>query len=206
MASHELRTPVSVVLGAVSVMEKRGKLDADDARTLLRIKRASRDMSANIDALLNLVRRIRQEVNEETFRLLDLLLVIREDYELDGRFDLSRLVLTDHSADAQVHADRILVKMVLHNIISNALSHTRGQVCVMVYPDHVEITDEGGAALQAAAGGIPGGEVKSGSVGLGLYIVNLACERLGWLFETDAASVGGRVRLWFSRSARQRAG
>jgi glucan phosphoethanolaminetransferase (alkaline phosphatase superfamily) len=37
------------------------------------------------------------------------------------------------------------------------------------------------------------------SAGLGLYIVSLACERLGWLFESDAQAGGGRVRLWFKQ-------
>jgi len=35
-------------------------------------------------------------VSEETFRISELLHAISEDYELDGEFDLSRLVLANH--------------------------------------------------------------------------------------------------------------
>jgi signal transduction histidine kinase len=196
MASHELRTPVSVVLGAAAIIEKRGKLEADDARTLQRINHAAQDMSANIQALLDLVRRSRQAVSEEIFQIADLLRAIRADYEMDGEFDLSRLVFAS-TDNAQLCADKALVKMVLHNIISNALSHTRGQVIVTSHADHVEITDEGGMPAPAAAVDHPATAVEPQSAGLGLYIVSLACERLGWLFESDAQADGGRVRLWF---------
>ena len=203
MASHELRTPVSVVLGAAAIIEKRGKLQADDARTLQRINRAAQDMSANIQALLDLVRRTRQEVSEETFRIADLLHAIRADYEMDGELDLSRLVLANADDGALLCADKTLVKMVLHNLISNALGHTRGQVTVTSHADHVEIADEGGAPLPAEAADRPVAAVEPQSAGLGLYIVSLACERLGWLFESDARTGGGRVRLWFSQSISQ---
>lgn len=197
MASHELRTPVSVVLGAAAILEKRGKLEADDAATLQRINRAAQDMSANIQALLSLVRRTKQAVSEETFRLAELLRAICEDYELDGEFDLGRLVLANPDSDAQVRTDKILVKMVLQNIISNALSHTRGQVCVTLYMDHVEITDEGSAPLAVDTVDSSAAVVDPQSVGLGLYIVNLACERLDWSCESDTPAGAGRVRLWF---------
>ena len=205
MASHELRTPVSVVLGGVSVMEKRGRLDADDARTLLRIKQASRDMSDNIQALLNLVRRIKQGSSAETFQVVELLQAIRDDYELGSRFDLHRLVLTNSAGEARLHADRILVKMVLHNLITNALSHTRGQVFVRIFADHVDIADQGDASRPEAALDHPGRALEPGS-GLGLYIVNLACEQLGWLFEQDTLAEGLRVRLWFNRTGPRQAG
>jgi len=205
MASHELRTPVSVVLGAATIIEKRGNLEDDDARTLQRIIRAAQDMSANIQALLSLVRRTKQEVSEETFRIAGLLRAIREDYELDGEFDLGRLVLASPDSDVQVSSDRTLVKMVLQNIISNALSHTRGQVCVTLHADHVEITDEGSAPPPTDTVDRSAAVVEPQSVGLGLYIVNLACERLGWLFESDAQASGGRVRLWFKCVQNQKA-
>lgn len=196
MASHELRTPVSVVLGAVAIIEKRGKLEADDARTLQRINHAAQDMSANIQALLDLVRRTRQEVSEEKFRIADLLRAIREDYEMNDELDLSRLVFAN-TDDAALYADRTLAKMVLHNLISNALSHTRGRVTVTSRADHVEIADEGAMPQSPGAGDRPAAAGEPQSVGLGLYIVNIACERLGWRFEQGTQPGGGRVRLWF---------
>ncbi len=200
MASHELRTPVSVVLGATAILEKRGKLEADDARTVARINRAAQDMSANIQALLDLVRRTRQDVDEEMFRIANLLRAIREDYEMDAGFDSSRLVFADAGSDIQIRADKTLARMVLHNVISNALNHTRGRVSVTIYADHVEIADEGVEATAAEAVDRPAAVAEPQSVGLGLYIVSLACDRLGWLFESDAQAAGGRVRLWFKQA------
>ena len=160
-------------------------------------------MSAYIQALLSLVRRTKQGLSEETFRIAKLLRAIREDYELNGEFDLGRLVLASPDSDAQVCADRTLVKMVLQNIVSNALSHTRGQVCVTLHADHVEITDEGGATPTADIVDRSATVVEPQSVGLGLYIVNLACERLGWLFESGAQAGGGRVRIWFKKTGKR---
>ena len=66
-----------------------------------------------------------------------------------------------------------------------------------LYTDHVEITDEGSAPLAADTVEHSAAVVDPQSVGLGLYIVNLACERLGWSCESDTQAGAGRVRLWF---------
>lgn len=197
MASHELRTPVSVVLGAAAIMEKRGNLEAEDAITLQRIKQAAQDMSANIQASLEMVRRTKQVKSEELLDLAGLLREIREDYELEGLFDLDRLVLAEVDGDVQVRADKVLVRMVLHNIISNALNHTRGQVSVSVYPGHVEIADAGSGPRIDDVPEHDSAALEAQPAGMGLYIVNLACERLGWLYESEVQAEGGVTRLWF---------
>src|SRR5690606_23369210 len=57
LASHELRTPIAVILGALDVIAQRGRLSAEDDKTFQRIVRASQEMSANIDSILKLTRR-----------------------------------------------------------------------------------------------------------------------------------------------------
>ena len=57
MASHELRTPVSVILGAAEIIEHRQQVNDDDRITLRRIISSANTMAENIDVLLSLVRK-----------------------------------------------------------------------------------------------------------------------------------------------------
>src|SRR5690606_25355083 len=57
LASHELRTPVAVIAGALDVLEQRDSLGEADRRTLSRIRRAADEMRNDVDALLKLARR-----------------------------------------------------------------------------------------------------------------------------------------------------
>src|SRR5690606_1477854 len=49
LASHELRTPVAVMSGALDILESRNQLNANDQATLRRVRRACDEMRDNID-------------------------------------------------------------------------------------------------------------------------------------------------------------
>lgn len=195
MASHELRTPVAVIMGAARIIESRRKLNADDAKTLQRIITAADEMSANIQTLLALVRQGKPERPPESFAIGDMLAALCDDYALEQPAHASRLLLDRHSTPVFVTADRALVRMLLHNLISNALNHTQGTVLIREQSGGIAICDQGSATASKPvldhAGTVP-------TSGLGLYIVSLACEQLGWQLELADSGGGTCVNVSFN--------
>lgn len=178
MASHELRTPVAVILGAAGVIESRGQLSPEDQVTLQRIINAAHDMSDNIRSLLALVRKTREAQSEKPFDIASLLISLHDNYSLENPANAPRLHIEQATSQTTLSADKTIVRILLHNLISNALSHTHGEVRVILRDCSIDIIDEGNA--------------WSGSQGsgLGLYIVSLACEALGW--RTEVAPHGDK--------------
>lgn len=195
LASHELRTPVTVIAGALDVLAGRDTLCADDARVVARIRRATDEMGADIEALLALARRPSQHRSVEAFAPVDLADIARSVlHELEGGMpaDACRVQLLVTEPAPEVVADPALVRMLLRNLIQNAVHHTRGSVEVKVGPGGVTISDHGPGlpplvlAQLAANNDAPDG-------GLGLFIVQLICERLGWRLDIRRSDTGGTV-------------
>src|SRR5699024_8759343 len=141
LASHELRTPIAVIAGALDVIQQRDQLCEDDRRTLERARGANAEMGANVDMILKLARR---GETTEAATAVDLPEMIRELLtELDSVGDAHSRVTLEATTPATPVADPVLVKMLLRNLIQNALRHTSGDVCVRLAPDHIEIADQG---------------------------------------------------------------
>ncbi|MDN5938432.1 MAG: HAMP domain-containing histidine kinase [Salinisphaera sp.] len=194
LASHELRTPIAVIGGALDVIQRRGRLGADDRRTLERAQRASAEMHANVDVVLKLARRTEQA---DPAVAIDLAAMTRDlVQEIDHAGHRVALQL---AASAPVIADPVLVKMLLRNLIGNALQHTKGNVQVGIGPEQVEIADQGGGLPARYHRLLAGESLSSGDVaslsGLGLFLVMLICERLGWRIEIPHSSTRGTT-LW----------
>lgn len=198
LASHELRTPVSVVLGAARIIESRHRLNADDAKTLQRIINAAEEMSANIHTLLALVRQGKTDLAHESFAIGDLLATLCADYCLEQPDNAPRMHLQRHSPPVLVTANKALVRMLLHNLISNALSHTPGNVLIRELPTGIAVCDCGSASTKPVLLAEPGNPPASG---LGLYIVSLACEQLGWQVEQEDVEGGTCVNVHFGDTA-----
>lgn len=190
MASHELRTPVSVILGASRIIEKRKHLTAEDAKTLQRIIDAAEDMSSNIRALLAVVRQTPESLEIEDVQLVEMLEQLKSGYDLERESDSRRLILDLDQQNITIQADKALVRMLLHNLISNALSHTQGQVWVTLSPNSIHIEDQGTTQLD-----LP--DYHSPGMGLGLYIVTLICERLGWTLDIGVSQQGHSIHINF---------
>lgn len=189
MASHELKTPVSVILGATSVIESREQLHANDKITLKRIKDAAEEMSNNIQALLNLSR---QSKNLNMRRVLwrELFTELEKDLQLSTPSSAHRLRFTNDADCAAMEMDPVLVKMLLNNLIHNALNYTSGNVVVTLKDDGLTVSDEGVEAEKNPA------ESWSTS-GLGLYIVDQLCQQLKWHYQIIPKSGGSCVNIIF---------
>lgn len=188
-AAHDLRTPLTVVLGQAELLERRRQRNPGapvDGQGLARIAREARRLSDLVTELLD-AQRLEQEgatMDLAPGDLLDVVEGVRERYAESG---LS--VSIDEPAMALVASiDRPRIEQVLDNLVDNALKYTvNGDA-----PD-IHVTTEGHEALVAVVDhgiGIPDAErgriferffrasnaqsITDTGLGLGLYI----CRRI----------------------------
>lgn len=194
MASHELRTPVAIVLGAANVLEKRKALSSEDNKTLQRIIHASKDMSENIQSLLALAKATKDQPLFSVFDIAVLLRELHENYTLENTTYQARLDFQLPDNAVMVEADRVLARIVVRNLVSNALQHTTGKVTVSLQTDSLAVSDEGSKHSS------PSQEADDTNQhsGLGLYIVGLACDALAWRSEQATRGNGRCMRLIFN--------
>lgn len=202
LASHELRTPIAVIAGALDVIEQRGGLKGSAQGPFLRIRRAVDEMAANIDVILKLTRRKSSADRQEPVGLVELLHGVKDDLARHSASAAGRLRLTV-GAHPRVNADPTLVKMLLRNLIQNAIQHTPGSVQVGITGDEVEIQDEGPGLPKAYLAYLSDPHSDAGELlslsGLGLFIVTLICERLSWRLQVAPVTPRGTtVRVLFA--------
>ncbi|MGO3741331.1 ATP-binding protein [Kerstersia sp.] len=201
LASHELRTPIAVIAGALDVIERRGGLSIADQGPLLRMRRAVDEMTDNIDIILRLTRRKAQTDRRETIHLAALIQDIQSDLNRHLPAAPQRLQLA-LAAQPQVQGDPVLVKMLLRNLIQNALQHTDAGVEVVLDTQYVDIRDHGQGLPDAYQTYLNDPQADASELlslsGLGLFIVSLICERLGWKLQAlTSAAPGNVLRIWF---------
>lgn len=176
LASHELRTPIAVITGAIEIIESRGMLNDSDAITMQRLKRANSEMAINIATILRLARATEQ--TEKTQIALDELIeqVQREMAEVGANTQRIQILQSDAPL---LYANKPLVKMLLRNLLQNALQHTSGTIYLRLQKDKLLIQDEGNGLSHEQQQRL---RLKSPPTtgGLGLYIVTMICEKLLW--------------------------
>jgi len=129
MASHELRTPVTVIRGYIEMMlEGAENLSKEESKEYLSIINVSTERLGNlIEDLLN-VSRIEQGRLKMEMKEMDVWPVVEETIkEMKIQADAKQLVLNchiDEGAKALISADKDRLKQVLINIIGNSIKYT----------------------------------------------------------------------------------
>ena len=182
MASHELRTPVSVIAGALDVIEKRGApcCEATD-RALQRIRVATDEMREQINAILTLSRSRATNADSEV-DVADLCASVIADLN-DAGLAANRIIWSPPLEPIMVKADPTLAKMLVRNLVHNSLQHTQaGEIALTLAADALTVSDQGTGLSpnhKALLGSAPAKRAPTEG-GLGLYLVTLIAERLGW--------------------------
>ena len=187
--SHELRTPLNVILGYTDLLllDEFGPLTPQQSDTLRRVHASAAELHELIEATLDLSR---LETGSAALRIEDVDLhawfaevrsetaVLRErNPRVEVRFSLS-------GADAPVRCDALKLKVILKNLIGNALKFTtEGRVDANVSVEGaalaITVSDTGigiepsvqAVIFEAFRQGDPSATRPYGGVGLGLYIV-----------------------------------
>ncbi|UCZ56382.1 HAMP domain-containing histidine kinase [Desulfurispirillum indicum] len=201
MASHELRTPISIIAGALDGIECRGETPAADARAMLRIRRAVSGMGASVQAILSLM----SHGDLASDRVAPLLLVQEEMKDVDHIHHRARERVRLHeSADPILLADPVLVRMLLRNLIDNALQHTTGALDVIIEATWIEFRDEGPGLPERYHSALTARPIvpTTTAAGLGLFIATLICERLQWQLKLiDTGPDGTVLRVIFGTAS-----
>lgn len=194
-ASHEFRTPIAVIAGAVDVL-KQGGLPASTVPAFQRIEHAVADLSETMVALLYLAREPQagDRVTDVTV-LHELLprLVADHEHLLHGTPARLRIAALE---DTFVEAPDSMVRIAVGNLIRNAAENTAaGEVVVTLRDGVLSVVDSGSGFDPAEAARRYRDALRSASPvrgqGLGLYLIARMCERFGWRLAIEAAAEGG---------------
>jgi signal transduction histidine kinase len=204
-ASHEFRTPISVISGAVDVLRLQ-ELPASAQPALERIRSTVDSFSEIMVALLYLAReRPSTDGPQEITALHRLLPKLIADHEhlLAGkpvRFDMKQL------APTIVEASEAMVRIAVGNLMRNAVENTAaGCIEVSLQDGVVGITDSGSGFDPVEVARRYRESLRSAAPirgqGLGLFLISRICDRFGWRFSIENLSLSGtRARLDLSAS------
>lgn len=142
-ASHELRTPLTVIRVASDMIASDPSTPPHQQRPLLRIRRASQDMEAVIDALLVLARERGVMPQSEIFDVLEI--VEEEVDKVRPLFESKQLALRiDVQARPKLEAPPRVLGVMLGHLLRNAWAFTeRGGVDIVVDRDRIVVRDTG---------------------------------------------------------------
>ncbi|SHI93208.1 heavy metal sensor kinase [Geosporobacter subterraneus DSM 17957] len=209
-ASHELRTPISVIQGYASLMDRWGKNDREVLEeSISAIKGESENMKDLTEKLLFLARNDKNllKLEKEDFLLSELIEEIAKETRL---IDSKHQIYTTVADDMRLNADRKLLKQALRILVDNSVKYTpeNGSIKISSYLRKkqliLEVTDTGQ--------GIPKEDLthvfdrfyradksrtkESGGHGLGLSIAKLIVDKHEGKIEIDSTlQAGTTVRI-----------
>ncbi|WP_299805734.1 sensor histidine kinase KdpD [uncultured Shewanella sp.] len=174
-ASHELRTPITVISGAAKLQEHN---DAPEfqARQRDRIQRAAFEMQHTVDALLSIVKQEKGTASNN-YRALELKEVEQIIAPLSLLANAKNIqIILDFKQAPRIKPSPAVLRMLLSNVISNAINASdSGEITIRIDKEQIEIIDMG-RGLSSSENRNEEGH------GLGLLIVDSLCQRYQWQF------------------------
>ena len=211
-ASHELRTPISVIQGYANMLDRWGKEDEEILdESIAAIKNESDHMNHLVEQLLFLARGDAGR-NPMTFEDVSLNDVMREIYEESLMIDEDHIYKFDEKAqDVHLNADASMIKQAMRILVDNAAKYTsKGDEIVLSVG-----FEESKSYIQVQDSGIGMAEVdvkhmferfyraddtrKVQGTGLGLSIAKWIVDKHNGHFEIiSRKEIGTRIRIVFN--------
>ena len=204
-ASHELRSPLTVIQMASDLLLQGTSLGEPERRALQRIRRSARDMEELTAAFLLLARESETGLPTETVCINDVIAT-----EMDRVRPLAEgkpvALQLDARCRLSLEAPEKVLSVLIGNLLRNAVAYTdAGRVRVEIDASSITIEDTGvglpaervrdvGRPFVRGSSGPPGH-------GVGLTIVRRLSDRFGWPVEfTSEVGVGTRVQVTFPKA------
>jgi signal transduction histidine kinase len=208
-ASHEFRTPLTVIKMASDLLLAEQDLDQYSKKYVTRIKGSARDMEELIDAFLILARETDKEFEDEQTVIANV--VEREIRTADIYLDQKPVSIEiDEQYPLEVFTARKVVAIVLGNLIRNAVLYTNeGSVRVIIREHSVVIEDTGIGMTEDQRKRIfqpyyraeHSGKTTRKGYGVGLTIVKRLSNRFNWVVDVQSeVDVGTRIEVFFDES------
>lgn len=194
LASHEFRTPIAVIAGAVDVI-KLYELPAEADRPLARIESTIGNLTEIMSALLFLSREPEAKAPAETTRLDTLTAALVDDHKHLLQGTGAAFVLGEFYP-VVLDCPEAMVRIVVSNLLRNAAEHSNAgpiEICLAVNKLSIRNSTRGFDVTEAArryTRALRDSSKQGGGQGLGLFITRRICERFGWTLTISSTAEG----------------
>ncbi len=203
--THDLRTPVTAIVGFAGTLRRAGARMTEDERdeALSIIQRQSLRVSRMLEDMMDSARAVAGELRPDRRVPVSLAQCVADAVVVTPPSDQRRVVVADRE-DVMVCGDAGQLTRVVQNLLVNALDHAPGSTTIDV-AFHTEgdvgelvVADHGPGLPPDVDLFTPYGRGPTGGTGLGLYTVKQIVEMHGGTIATEQTPGGGatlRVRL-----------
>ncbi len=205
-ASHELRSPITVINIAADMLLSEQDLPIPAHQSVLRIKRAVSDMEQLTEIFLTLAREDDGALPREQVQLND---IIQEEVELASILKQEKDVQIRFQPENRIEleaSDKVL-SVLLGNLIRNATLYTdQGEVMIRIIGQDVVIEDSGAGMSEQQVDNMfqpfkRGDGINASGFGIGLTIVKRLSERFHWPIDVEShPGKGTRFQISFPES------
>jgi signal transduction histidine kinase len=202
-ASHELRSPLTVIKIAANMLLTEQELGHAARNSVLRIKRSATDMEELVDVFLLLARESDQGLSQDPVCVND---IVAEEIQSSSVLLEGKPIEVRHTADVKLTAisSEKVLSVLIGNLIRNAFSYTdEGVVEIHVGEGFVRIEDSGVGmpsqdVEQVFKPFFRGQSRRRGGFGVGLTIVKRLSDRFNWPVSIESKpDVGTKVVVEF---------
>jgi two-component system heavy metal sensor histidine kinase CusS len=213
-AAHELRTPVTTILGEAEVALRRKRTEEELRAALVTVKEEAERIAQLLEALLSLAR-----ADAGTLLSSRAVLPLRDVVEAAVARARERAPQNGHTTirvestptNVLVEGNRPLLSRALENLLDNAIRHARAQVTVTIATDgttaRVRVADDGPGISPELVSNLferfaRGDRARSGEgFGLGLSISRAIAQAHGGTLELRPSSSGALFELALPETA-----
>ncbi len=169
-ASHELRTPITVVKGSSEILQRLELPHPLAQKAINRINSASEEMSLLTDTFLLLGK---AHIEQQYWEDVDISALIETQLEKLTSLNPEKQITYHHHELVTVKAPTSFVVITLNNLLKNAIAYTVEKINIQLSAECLCISNDYADAHQVG-------------YGCGLVIVERICERLNWALEVHS--------------------
>ena len=214
-ASHEMRTPLTVIIGYLEALSLREEMSTSTRRGVEGALEQAQRLKQLIEDLLSLSRLESLPLNKQSMESIDVAMLVRESIELVKSSDIfKQQVFNVHmDSDIEVNGDYRELQSAIQNILDNAVKYSPPQSEIVVSwtrsidgDSILSVIDDGEGIDEAHLPRLTerfyridtGRSRDMGGTGLGLSIVKHVMERhRGELRISSRRGAGTKVQLYF---------